>query len=221
LNNVITPRLAAIIALVREGAGVIDVGSDHAYVPIYLVKEKKAVRALATDVHDGPIDRARENIRVSGLEAAIKTQKADGLCGVDVSGYDSIIIAGMGGILISEILTGAPDLKGKTLILQPMTATAELRQYLIENGYKILNECIAREEEKLYVILEAVRGESERYTEAELLLGRKTKSDPLYPLLKARTEEKLRKRLCGLEKAKEPQRDEMDRIIMILKEMRK
>lgn len=221
MNSGITPRLAAIVGLVREGAAVIDVGSDHAYVPIYLAKEKKAVRALATDVHDGPIQRARENISRFSLENTVKTRKADGLSGVDVSGFDTVIVAGMGGILISEILENAPDLTGKTLILQPMTAAAELRQYLLENGYTILRERIAQEEEKLYVILEAARGQDEMYTPAELLTGRKTKTDPLYPLLTARIEEKLRKRLSGLKNARVRRADETEKLEAILRELRK
>ena len=104
MNNIMTPRLLAIASFVRPGARVIDVGSDHGYVPIYLLQEKIATHALCTDVHEGPLLKSRENSIRFGLTDCIETRKADGLLNVDVSGYDTIIIAGMGGILISEIL---------------------------------------------------------------------------------------------------------------------
>ncbi len=214
-----TPRLLAIAGLVRPGAAVVDVGSDHGYVPIYLLKTGIAKRALATDVNEGPLERSRENIARFGFGDAIGTQKANGMQDVDITSYDTVIIAGMGGMLIAEILQNAPELDGKKLILQPMTATAELRQYLTENGFFILCEHMVQEGEKLYVILEAEKGEIDPYSRAELLVGRTSKSDPLYPLLLKKTTEKLHKRLNGLLKGKTPEKDEIERIKALLEEL--
>ncbi len=219
MNRLMTPRLTGIAALVKPGAAVIDVGSDHAYVPIYLLQEKKARYALATDVHDGPLARARENISAAGLSDKIQTLRADGLLGVDTAAYDTVIIAGMGGILISEILQNAEILCDKTLILQPMTAVPELRRYLLEHSFRILRESIVREEEKLYVILEVECGQDTMYSEAELLLGRQNRTEPLFPLYKAQTEGKLRKRLCGLQNAKIQKEEEIAEVKSILKEL--
>lgn len=214
-----TPRLSGIAALVKPGASVIDVGSDHAYVPISLVQEKKARRALATDVHDGPLARARKNIESAGFSDEIKTQRADGLVNVDTAAYDTVIIAGMGGMLIAEILQNAASLCGKTLILQPMTAAEELRRYLVTHSFRILQERIVREDEKLYVILEAVCGKDTMYSEAELLVGRQSRTEPLFPELKAQIAEKLRKRLCGLQSAKIKREAEIAEIGFVLKEI--
>ncbi len=219
MNSVMTPRLLSICSLVPEGAAVIDVGSDHAYVPIYLVKNRKAVCALATDVHDGPVKRSRENIEKQGLGTQIKTQKADGLFCVDTASYDTIIIAGMGGKLIARILENCDNLSGKTLILQPMTAATELRAFLLQNGFSILTEKLALEDEKLYAVMLAERGNPSPYTEMELLLGKGMKEDPLYPLLLRKTYAKLQKRLQGLEKAKNPSEIQISRLKAIAGEI--
>ncbi len=219
MNSFLTPRLFAISDLVTPGAAVIDVGTDHAYVPIYLVKEKGAVCALATDVHDGPIRRAEENIQKFGLTDKIKTQKANGLQGVDYTKYDTIIIAGMGGILISDILENTKSLEEKTLLLQPMTATMELRKYLNEHGFSVLTERIVQEEEKLYVVLKAVCGMEPPYSDAELLLGRKSRNEPLYPLLKSRIKEKIEKKLAGKLRAKKQNEEEIKKLEHIVQEL--
>ncbi|MBE7025912.1 MAG: SAM-dependent methyltransferase [Ruminococcaceae bacterium] len=216
MNKFMTPRLVGIAACVSPGATVIDVGSDHGYVPIYLLKEKIATSALATDVHDGPLDRSRENIDRFGLSASIQTQKADGLVGVDVTDYDTVIIAGMGGMLIAEILQKAPDLAGKKLILQPMTAVVELRKFLLSSGFVITREKIVQEGEKLYAILEAARGEGEMYTPAELLVGRENRQDPLYPVWVERVKDKLKKRLSGLIAGKAMQKKEIEEVKRLL-----
>ncbi len=220
MNRLMTPRLLAIAALVRPGASVIDVGSDHGYVPIYLLQNKVARRALATDVNDGPLRRSRDNIARFGFSDAIRTQKADGLAGVDVTEFDTCIVAGMGGILIAEILQNAPDLTGKKLILQPMTAARELRQYLVENGFVITGESLVQEGEKLYVIIEAETGEANPYTPAELLLGRESTKDPLYPMLKQRVKNKLQKRLDGLIAGKAQKKEEIQEIRSLLEELK-
>ena len=219
MNSLLTPRLLKIAEMVKEGASVIDVGTDHAYVPIYLVSEKKAKRALATDVNDGPIRRAAENISAYGLSDFITTQKTNGLCGVDSSMFDTIIIAGMGGILIGEILEKATDTDGKTFILQPMTAAMELREYLVNHGYIISEEAIVSEEEKLYTVIKAKKGQDVPYTKVELLVGRKNLNDPLYPLLKAKIKKKLEAKLAGKLQAKEQDMDEIKYIQNLIEEM--
>lgn len=202
MNSLMTPRLLTICSMVKPGSRVIDVGSDHAYVPIYLVKEGIAQSALATDVHEGPIQRSMDNVRRQGLEEKIRMQKADGLEGVALSGYDTVIIAGMGGILIADIMHRAESLAGKKLILQPMTAIKELRAFLLENGFCIISERLCQEAEKLYTVIEAACGEDIPYSDLEFLLGRKTREDNLYPLLVTREAEKIKKRISGLENAK-------------------
>lgn len=219
MNSILTPRLLKIAEMVPKGASVIDVGTDHAYVPIYLLSEEKATCALATDVHDGPIRRAAENISSYGLSHKIKTQKADGLLGVDSTAYDTVIIAGMGGILISEILSNANETKGKTFILQPMTASRELREYLLNNGFIIVDEGIVQEEEKLYVVIKAETGQDVPYSDAELIVGRKNKNEPLYPLYCSQIRKKLLTKLEGMQKAKVQDVKEINKIKNLIKEL--
>ncbi len=221
MNSILTPRLLKIAEMVPAGSKVIDVGSDHAYVPIYLALEKKILCALATDVHEGPLRRAAENILCYGLSDVISTRKADGLSGVDTTGFDTVIIAGMGGVLISDILSAAGETDGKTFILQPMTGIRELREYLTCNNYIITEEGIVQEEEKLYTVIKAEKGKDIPYTEVELVLGRKNKSEPLYPLLRAQILKKLIKKLSGKQKAKNQDADEIQAIKNLIEEMEK
>lgn len=178
------------------------------------------MKALATDVHDGPLERARQNIALFQLSEKIAVQKANGLLCVKTAEYDTIIIAGMGGILISEILEGADNLSNKELILQPMTATEELRRYLNTNRFLIREERIVQEDKKLYVILKVIRGEECPYTEIEILLGRQSKKEPLYAQLRAQVKEKLEKRFFGLRNAQTADEEEMNRLNKILQDLR-
>ena len=214
-----TPRLFTICSFVPKGSAVIDVGSDHAYVPIFLIKEGIADKALATDVNDGPIQRSRENVIRMGLEDKIDFQKADGLRGILHGGFDTVIIAGMGGLLIADIISGGGDLHGKTLILQPMTATAELRAFLLQNGFSIQREKLSKEGEKLYTVMEVRHGAETPYTEAELILGRKTKNDALYPLLVKRETDKIKKRISGLRNARKQNAEELEKLDKLWTEM--
>ncbi len=140
-------RLSLCAAFVREGARVADIGTDHAYLPVWLVQSGKVLSAIAADVREGPLENAVSNIRKNGLENRIRAVLSDGLEQIKAEETDDIIIAGMGGELIARIIEAAgwvrnPD---KHLILQPMTRAEELRQYLCENGFATLREeaCIS------------------------------------------------------------------------------
>ena len=159
-----------------------DIGTDHGYIPIYAVKNGKCEKAIACDVNKGPLKSAEENIASYGLSAKIETRLSDGLEGLGTGEADTIVIAGMGGFLIRDILErGADRLDGRTtLLLQPMVAVSELREYLIKNGYNIFNEHLAREGDKFYNILCVGKGKCE-YTERDILLGRNIEGDENYP----------------------------------------
>ncbi len=158
IESVMTPRLLAISQSVPSGARVADVGTDHGYIPIYLCKQGKIKEALAMDLRQGPLSRAEENICRYHLEDKIQTRLSDGLQALAPGEADTAVIAGMGGLLIAEILEAAKIFLD-CYILQPMTATAELRQYLAENGYEIYHEVLAKEDEKIYTIMSVRRGE--------------------------------------------------------------
>lgn len=202
-----TPRLITVASKVWGGARVIDVGTDHAYVPIYLAEQGVIASALATDVNRGPLMRANDNIEKAGLCSKIKTALADGLSGVDDSLYDTVIIAGMGGMLISDIIKNAPD-QNKTFILQPMTAITELRQFLYEQSFEICDEELVQEGEKLYTVIVAKKGKKQNFEEIDLYVGKKLieNSDPLLPELLERLQSKLTTIALGLQKSSSPEK---------------
>ncbi len=172
-------RLCSAIPYLKRGGRVADIGTDHAYLPIYLVSEGISSEALACDINEGPIRSARANIAAAGLEGRIGTLRTDGLVGVEAFRPDDVMIFGMGGELIARILSDAPWLKSENvgLILQPMTRIATLRAWLLENGFEITGETITLEDKYYQTIAARYMGVVEQYTECELLIGRKNIQD--------------------------------------------
>lgn len=198
----LSKRLCTAASFVRSGAFVADIGTDHAYLPIYLVQNGHAKGALASDVNEGPIAKAKENISRLGLTNIIHTQIANGLEGIEKYPVDDIFICGMGGELIARIIDSSKYVKNPRirLILQPMTSVYELREYL-SKGFNIVNEEVVIEDGKIYQIMVAeYDGLSHTYTKEELELGRlniEKKSDGYRELLFS-TIAKKAKRLSGL-----------------------
>lgn len=179
----LTPRLRAVADLVPHGAAMADVGTDHAYLPVFLLLEGKISRAIAADINAGPLDRARLTAKEYDCGEHMDFRLCDGLAAIGADEVDTVAIAGMGGETIAAILEAAPWTKDPkyTLILQPMSAQNDLRRWLWQHGYGIRGERIVREGERLYNILlvrygEAVplavgeewAGRQERHTEQEL-----------------------------------------------------
>ena len=173
-KSVLSARLLSALPYLKKGGAVIDVGTDHAYLPIYLVGEGISSRALACDINRGPIESAAHNIAAAGLARRIDTLCTDGLHGTEEFDPDNILIFGMGGELIIRILSEAPWVKdaGIGLVLQPMTRAHLLRRWLLENGFAIVGETITHEDRYYQTIAARYCGKSEEYTEEELLLGR-------------------------------------------------
>lgn len=169
-----TPRLFAVAELVKKSYSVADVGTDHAYVPVYLVLSGKCEKALAMDINNGPLLRAEENIRKFSLGEKISTRLSNGLKNISDGEVDTVIIAGMGGILINNIIENDKErlTSVKRFILQPMTAVEETRRYLSENGFAIENERLAKEGNKIYTIISAVRGEMKIEKEIDYYIGK-------------------------------------------------
>ncbi len=157
----ISKRLAAVADYVTEGNRLVDVGTDHAYLPIYLLEEGRIPSALAADVRKGPLERAKENIAAHGLSNRIETLLSDGLKKINTD-YESLVLAGMGGRLIRDIL--AADLKKsasfREIILEPQSDLQALRAFLREKGFRIDRENMVLEEGKYYPILHVVREKS-------------------------------------------------------------
>ncbi len=159
----LTPRLECIAKYVKADTAA-DIGTDHAYVPVELIKRGSAKRVIAADVREGPLRIAAANIEKHGLSEKIETRLGSGLSVLRPGEADTTIIAGMGGILISEIIAADIETAADTLlVLQPMNSQYELRKWLLKNNFKILCEDIECEDHHVYNIMIAARGEAEPY----------------------------------------------------------
>ncbi len=167
-------RLLSALPYLTKGGSVIDVGTDHAYLPIYLVGQHISSRALACDINRGPIESAQRNIAAAHLSQKIDTLCTDGLHGTEDFHPDDVMIFGMGGELIIRILSEAPWVKNPNigLVLQPMTRAHLLRGWLLENGFEIVGETITHEDRYYQTVAARYSGKNDEYTEEELLLGR-------------------------------------------------
>lgn len=203
--NTLNPRLKKIASLVPPNECTADIGTDHAYIPIVLTESGIAKRAIASDIKKGPLMRADENIRHNGLSKSIETRLGPGLETLSPNDAEVIIIAGMGGILISDILENSRAVtnSAKLLILQPMTAVPELREYLALNGYEVTGEYLEAEDEKLYNIITAKPSGKTEYSPREIYLGKglEETSPELFGRYKNTVLTKLNRRAAGLELA--------------------
>ena len=147
--------------MVTRGYRLADIGTDHGFVPIWLVRNGVIPSAIAMDVNRGPLERAREHIAQAGLEGYIRTRLSDGLAGLRKGEADSILIAGMGGALTLRILEKDPpySLGAAELILQPQSEISKVREYLCRSGWKIDAEDMVLEDGKYYPMMHCVRGE--------------------------------------------------------------
>ena len=167
-------RLPAIAAQV-EGRVLADIGTDHAYLPIALCLENKIERAIASDIHKGPLERAKAHIAAHGLASRIETRLGAGLSTLAPGEADCCVVAGMGGLMITDMLAADMETAKRfdLLVLQPQRDIYEVRRFLTGNGFSIEKEKMLVEDGKFYNIM-AVRPriEKEAYTEAELYFGR-------------------------------------------------
>lgn len=180
----LSPRLKTIADLVNPDHRVADVGTDHAYIPVYLKEHGHQGSLIASDINEGPLANAKDTISENHMAETIETRLGGGLEPYVAGEIDTAIIAGMGGLLISQILEASEDVARslKTLILQPMQAQDELRKWLVAHDYRIVNEKLAKEGRKYYEILVVEQGitepKDEIYNEIGYLLPEN--GDPLF-----------------------------------------
>lgn len=203
----LTPRLRAVADRVPAGVRLADVGTDHAYLPTWLLLQERIPFALCTDLRPGPLERARETVEHWGVADRAELRLCDGLAGVSADEVDFVTIAGMGGETILSILAAAPWALKKGLVVQPMSSHADLRVGLAPLGFHIAKETLAREGETLYVIMDLAPGAEGPLTAAQRQVGRaeRHQGDPLWPRYLRQEEGRLRKALRGLERSRKPE----------------
>ncbi len=198
-------RLMAIADLVRQDKTLADIGTDHAYLPVYLVEKGVINKAIASDLRVGPLDNAKSTVVLYGYENQIELRLSDGLNNFKENEIEEITVAGMGGLLISEFIERTEWLKNSNvhLILQPMTHIEELRKTLFDNGFIMDKEVIAKDGDKLYIIFSAFYyNDATAYTDLDLIVGKLPyNDDDLSKEYLNKIYDKYNKKLCALKKA--------------------
>lgn len=188
-------RLEAVARLLSKDLVVADVGTDHGYIPIYLIETGKCKNAFAMDINAGPLLRAKGHIAEHGLEKQIEVRQSDGVKALNVGECDSVIVAGMGGALAIKIMEeGKTIFKSlKEFVLQPQSELEKVRLYLCENAYRIVDEDIVFEDGKFYPMMKVVNEQSESYRDVEFRFG-KLLLKQQHPVLKAFLDKELKKK---------------------------
>ena len=170
---VLSPRLKTVASLIEKGGSVADVGTDHARLPVWLVQNGISDRVVASDIRPGPLSRAEALIRRCGLSAGIRLVLCDGLDLIAPGDAGTVVLAGLGGEAIRDILRRAPWVKenGRRLVLQPMTSADALREYLFTDGYGIKAERLTPDGGRLYQTILAAAGKMELSSPVGLYTG--------------------------------------------------
>lgn len=166
-------RLETIGRLVPQGAVVADVGTDHAYLPVWLIEQGRIERAIAGDIAAGPCQAARSTIAQHGLQKSVEVRQGSGLSVLKPGEASCITIAGMGASTMIAILEADMEVAqaAELLLLQPMAGAASLRAWLCEHGWKLIDEELVDDAPHFYEIISARRGASRAYSAAEYAVG--------------------------------------------------
>ena len=204
----ISKRLLLCTELITSCDTVADVGTDHGYLGIYLLRQGICRHVIASDLREKPLASARANAALFGVQDRITFLQSDGLESIQPGSFQTLVLAGMGGDLIARILEQAPWLKdeGVTLILQPQSAMHDLRRLLSETGWHICRERLARDGHFLYAVMEAKPGQGSALTPAEQYLSPalRQSGDPLFAQYEARMILALERTVAGIEQSKDP-----------------
>lgn len=157
----LSDRLKAVAEMITPGQTVADIGCDHAYLPIYLVRENVSPKVLACDINAGPVERAKGNVDDVDLSDKIEVRQGDGLGALMPGEAKSLVLAGMGGKLMMKILKEGADVarEASEIIMEPQSEVAALRHYLQDNGLRIISENMICEDGKFYPLIKAVHGD--------------------------------------------------------------
>lgn len=170
------PRLMSIASKVKKDSFIADIGTDHAYIPIYLIRNGICKRAIATDIKKGPIEIAKNNTILYNMQHQIEIRQGSGFSPINYNEVDCAIMAGMGGHLICELIEKDKD-KVNTieyLIIQPMQFVSYVRKYLYNNNFYIFDEKLVKEDDKIYEIIICKHGKDFVQDDIYYEIGKKT-----------------------------------------------
>ncbi|MDE5983664.1 MAG: class I SAM-dependent methyltransferase [Eubacterium sp.] len=148
-------RLSTVASLVKKGSAIADIGTDHGYIPVFLCKAGIINHAVASDINEGPLSSCKALVEQEDLQHKINTCLSNGLEGLCCDDFDTVIIAGMGGELISDILSKCDYISEKHIILNPMTHPELARKFLYDNGFEIKNDLIVQDGHHYYSVFDA------------------------------------------------------------------
>ena len=215
----LSARLATIASFVLPGRPMADVGTDHGHLPAALVARGTVPNAIASDALEGPLEAAAQTLYRSGTADLIELRLANGLRRLADAEVATIVIAGMGGRSIVDILDGGVPAGTQRLVLQPNTGVAHLRRHLDRTGWHIHDEAMVEEGERLYPIVVAEPGgECGSLSEPDLALGpvlRHVVSAPMQTWV-SREQAKLERKLAGMARGSHPALDELERTRRLL-----
>lgn len=199
------PRLQLLADLVPAGARLADIGTDHGYLPVWLLQQGRIHTAIAADVGEEPLQHARRTAWEQDIQA-IDFRLCDGLRGIQPEEVDTIVIAGMGGETIVHILTAAPwTADGQhTLLLQPMTKAEWLRDWLVKHGYRFTAERLVWDKDFLYPVMQVTGGTQAPLTEVEQYGGLLLDGDPLYGTYLQHQMDRLARAIHGMSRSSNP-----------------
>ncbi len=185
-------RLATVASFVKKGSIPVDVGTDHGYIPVYLIEKGICAKVYATDISRGSLKKAEDFVLQRAMEDRIVIRLGSGLSIIRPGEVNVVIIAGMGGYMIRDILEESPAVLEKVdrLILQPMIAQEPLRRWLISNDYSIVDEELVQEDNRFYEIIVACHGTEKYEKEIYFDIGLKL-LEKRHPLLPAYLEKKM------------------------------
>ena len=166
-------RLKAIANQIGPYQSMADIGTDHAFLPVWLIQSGKIMAAVAGDVQTGPLEAAKRTVREAAIENKVAVRLGDGLRVVSPGEVEVAVIAGMGGSTISRILQSSPEVVKnlRRIVCQPMTGAASLREWLLTNGWIIVAEDLVQEDDRLYEIIVAEPGSAETVDALLLEIG--------------------------------------------------
>ena len=224
----ISKRLLCCASMVQPGSRVADIGTDHGYLGIYLLQSGAARHVIACDLRKDPLENARRNAKLFGVDGEMELRLSDGLEKILPDEVDTVVMAGMGGDLIQRILSQCPWRKreGLQFILQPQSAGNVLRRWLCEDGFEIQREEPVQDGHFLYTVMELRQGEPSPLTPgteyaSPALLASKS---PLVGTYLARVENALQKTVRGLTNAEKQRPERLSyfrQALLEIQEMRK